>query len=85
MAPAAYMRRYNMQMTVVERTTNKQYDVYDITYDYTGYPHFLIYDDGQWLKRSAKHFRPLTADDYAREVSAYMKNMPVLSFYDCKE
>lgn len=33
--------------------------VYDITYDaITGYPQFLIYEDGQWLRLSAKHFAP---------------------------
>ena len=32
--------------------------VYDITYDNSGYPHFLIYEDGQWKRVSAKHFKP---------------------------
>lgn len=32
--------------------------VYDITYDNKGYPHFLIYEDGQWKRVSAKHFKP---------------------------
>lgn len=33
-------------------------DVYDITYDTSGYPHFLIYYDGQWRREKAKHFMP---------------------------
>lgn len=33
-------------------------EVYDITYDSNGYPHFLIYEDGQWLRKSAKNFIP---------------------------
>lgn len=33
-------------------------EVYDITYDSNGYPHFLIYDNGQWLRKSAKNFIP---------------------------
>ena len=36
-----------------------QYTVYDIRYNNAGYPHFLFYKDGQWLLRSAKHFKPV--------------------------
>lgn len=32
--------------------------VYDIRYDASGYPQFLIYEDNQWKLVSAKHFRP---------------------------
>lgn len=33
--------------------------VYDITYDaITGYPQFLIYDDGEWRRVSAKYYEP---------------------------
>ncbi len=35
-----------------------RYKVYDIIYDKSGYPHFLIYKDGQWLRESAKKFIP---------------------------
>ena len=35
-----------------------EYKIYDITYDNTGYPQFLIYRDGQWVRMSAKHFTP---------------------------
>lgn len=48
-----------MNMTVVDKKDNKSYQVYDIAYDRAGYPHFLIYKDGQWLRLSAKYFRPL--------------------------
>lgn len=34
-------------------------NVYDISYDSNGYPLFLIYEDGQWKRISAKHFEPL--------------------------
>jgi hypothetical protein len=37
----------------------KHYTVYDIRYDGAGYPHFVIYQDGQWLCKSAKHFEPV--------------------------
>lgn len=32
--------------------------VYDISYDKTGYPLFLVYMNGQWKRMSAKHFTP---------------------------
>lgn len=44
---------------VLEKEADKPFDVYDITYDaITGYPQFLIYKDGQWLRVSAKHYKP---------------------------
>ena len=46
-------------MNVVNKDTGKMYEVYDITYDKAGYPHFLIYKDNQWVRMSAKHFRPI--------------------------
>lgn len=47
-----------MSFEVINKDNNKSYKVYDITYDKAGYPHFLIYKDGQWVRISAKHFRP---------------------------
>lgn len=46
-------------MVVVSKKDDIAYEVYDITYDKAGYPHFLIYQDGKWLRVSAKHFIPL--------------------------
>jgi hypothetical protein len=46
-------------MSVVNKDNNEIYEVYDITYDKSGYPHFLVYKDNQWLRMSAKHFRPM--------------------------
>lgn len=43
---------------VVHKNTKITYTVYDITYDASGYAHFLIYKDDQWMKMSAKHFMP---------------------------
>lgn len=51
-------------MTVINKDNNEQYNVYDISYDKAGYPHFLIYKDGQWLRRSAKYFRPVEEFDF---------------------
>lgn len=49
--------------TVVNRSNGEQYKVYDISYDSNGYPHFLIYRDGEWIRKSAKYFRPFTYED----------------------
>ena len=48
-------------MIVVSKDSNNKstYEVYDITYDKNGYPHFLIYNNGKWLRLSAKYFKPL--------------------------
>ena len=44
---------------VIHKETEKPVDVYDITYErISGYPQFLIYENNQWLRKSAKHFRP---------------------------
>ena len=50
----------NMNNLIVENKDNGMiYEVFDVTYDNAGYPRFLIYKDGQWIRISAKHFRPL--------------------------
>lgn len=51
-------------MSVKNKDNNETYEIYDITYDKKGYPHFLIYKDNQWLRMSAKHFRPLNTEDF---------------------
>ena len=44
---------------VTRKEDNKVFDIYNIRYDaITGYPQFLIYEDNQWLLRSAKLFKP---------------------------
>lgn len=44
---------------VIHKETEKIVEVYNITYEtISGYPQFLIYEDGQWLRKSAKHFKP---------------------------
>ena len=52
-----------MNMTVINKSNNERYNVYDVTYNNAGYPHFLIYKDGQWIRMSAKYFRPIEAND----------------------
>lgn len=48
-------------MKVKDKVNGNVYQVYDISYDRSGYPHFLIYRDNQWVKRSAKFFIPLVS------------------------
>lgn len=46
--------------TVINKNSKEIVDVYDISYDKKGYPHFLIYKDGQWIRMSAKYFAPVS-------------------------
>lgn len=43
--------------------TNKEYVVYNVRDDKTGYPQFLICDNGMWMYRSAKFFVPVEDDE----------------------
>lgn len=44
---------------VTRKEDKKTFDIYDIRYDaVTGFPQFLIYEDNQWLLKSAKLFKP---------------------------
>lgn len=52
-----------MSLIVVNKNNNVSYEVHDITYNKNGYPLFLIYKDGQWVRMSAKHFIPIEACD----------------------
>lgn len=36
--------------------------IYDISYNTCGYPTFLIYFNNQWVRKSAKYFRPIEED-----------------------
>ena len=49
--------------TVINKDSKEFYDVYDVSYDKKGYPHFLVFKDGQWLRLSAKHFCPVSRVD----------------------
>lgn len=52
MFKAAYSYKENGKWTY------KIVQVYDVSYDKHGYPLFLIYFKGQWLRRSGKFFAP---------------------------
>lgn len=57
-------------MIVENKNSNKVYDVYDITYNKSGYPQFLIYKDGEWVRLSAKYFKP-----YKKSLSSFDRLM----------
>lgn len=67
---------------IMNKDNNKMCEVFDITYDNAGYPHFLIYKDGQWIRMSAKHFRPCTGEDWEKEIGD-AKTTLQFSTYDC--
>jgi hypothetical protein len=50
-------------MIVKNKNNNEAYEVFDIAYNKNGYPHFLIYKDGEWIRMSAKHFKPYSPED----------------------
>lgn len=58
-------------MTLLYRPSNKLYDIYDIKYDSSGYPQFLIYCDGKWELKSAKHFTPNYVEDGYGKIVAF--------------
>lgn len=69
-------------MNLINKNNDKSYTVYDITYDKAGYPHFLVYKDGQWLRMSAKNFRPYNDEDLLKALGDWSKSgvltMPTL-------
>lgn len=63
-----------MNLNVINKSNGKDYKVYDITYDKAGYPHFLVYKDGQWIRMSAKNFRPYNDEDFLKALGDWSKN-----------
>ena len=61
----------NRIFNVINKNNNEKYEVFDIVYNSAGYPHFLVYKDGQWLRMSAKYFRPITIEDIKDEYSSF--------------
>lgn len=57
----------NKIFNVINKNNNEKYEVFDIAYDKKGYPHFLIYKDNQWIRMSAKYFRPYNLEDLSKE------------------
>ena len=61
----------NRIFNVINKNNNEKYEVFDIAYNSAGYPHFLVYKDGQWLRMSAKYFRPITVEDLKKELDSF--------------
>lgn len=61
-----------MNLNVINKKDGKDYKVYDIVYDRTGYPQFLVYRDGEWVRMSAKHFRPYNGDDFRKAMEEFV-------------
>lgn len=57
-------------MLVIGKDDKKTYEVYDVSYDHSGYPKFLIYKGKQWTRLSAKHFVPFYFRNDGEEVSS---------------
>lgn len=49
----------NIEMVYVDETQVRTVTVYDISYDSCGFSLFLIYIDGQWMRKSDKYFNPV--------------------------
>lgn len=58
---------------VKHKVSNSVVDVYDIVYDKTGYPQFLVYENNQWVRVSAKHYKP-NVDEKKRLFEANLKD-----------
>ena len=67
-----------MARELVNKKDDKIYEIYDVTYDKAGYPHFLIYKNGEWVRMSAKYFRPVTYTDIVREFNMPSESMMLL-------
>lgn len=50
-------------MTLLYKPDMRPYEIYDVTYDKSGYPLFLIFRKGEWRRISAKHFTPNFEED----------------------
>lgn len=45
-------------MFLIEKETSTEVQVFAVSTDRWGYPKFLVYEDGQWIWKSAAQFRP---------------------------
>ena len=48
--------------TMIYKPTNEIVEIFDISYNTCGYPTFLVYFNNQWVRKSAKYFRPIAED-----------------------
>lgn len=52
-----------MELYLRNINDNKIYKIYDVSYNSAGYPHFLVFQKNQWIRMSAKYFRPIEESD----------------------
>lgn len=50
-------------MTLLYKPDNALYEIFDISYDSDGFPLFLFYRNGEWIRKSAKYFTPNFYED----------------------
>lgn len=44
---------------MLDKRDNIIYPVFDVQYDSSGFPVFLVFRNMQWLRNSAKHYIPV--------------------------
>ena len=49
----------------------RRVEVFAVRNDKNGYPQFLVYEDRQWVWRSAKNYAPLSAAGKETPVNGY--------------
>ena len=54
---------YYLRFAAYDTTTKRTEVIYDVSYNKSGYPMFLIYNDGQWIRKSAKYFKLRKEED----------------------
>lgn len=60
---------------LVNKIDGSRATVYDISYDKSGYPLFLVYENGKWLRRSAKHYMPYSDWQKAEEEKNFWEDV----------
>lgn len=63
-----------MTSNLINKNDGKTYKVYDISYNKAGYPRFLIYKDDEWVRMSAKHFRPYNEEDSMKAFKEFVNS-----------
>lgn len=62
-------------MKVIDTVTQEAHEVYHIRDDKKGYPHFLIYENKQWLYKSAKYFIPVSETKTRRLINPCIRGI----------
>lgn len=71
-------------MRLLYKPDNIVYEIFDITYDNVGFPQFLFYRQGQWLRKSAKEFTDDFEFDCGGAGMDALESLPVsLTIRDC--